>query len=211
LNRNKNPEAAPHVKAGTVKTGSAKSGLLVRAGVVKAGKAGAASAQTGIVNAGTVRRILGVDPGLSAVGWGIVEIGGSRIRHIAHGCIETKADRPRAERLFSVYTAIREVLAAYKPAESVMETLYFARNVSSALPVAEARGVLSMALAEWGLPVREFTPNAIKQAVTGAARADKAQVQEMVRFILGLKDIPKPDHAADALASAICSAHTLFH
>jgi crossover junction endodeoxyribonuclease RuvC len=139
-----------------------------------------------------------------------VEIGGSRIRHIAHGCIETKADNPRAERLFSVYTAIREVLAAYEPGESVMETLYFARNVSSALPVAEARGVLSMALAQWGLPVREFTPNAIKQAVTGAARADKAQVQEMVRLILGLEDIPKPDHAADALASAICSAHTVF-
>jgi crossover junction endodeoxyribonuclease RuvC len=91
-----------------------------------------------------------------------------------------------------------------------MEKLYFARNVSSALPVAEARGVLCMALAEQGLPVREFTPNAIKQAVTGAARADKAQVQEMVRFILALDAIPRPDHAADALASAICAAHTVF-
>jgi crossover junction endodeoxyribonuclease RuvC len=92
-----------------------------------------------------------------------------------------------------------------------METLFFARNVSSAFPVAEARGVLSMALAERGLPVREFSPNAIKQAVTGAARADKAQVQEMVRFILGLTEIPKPDHAADALASAVCAAnHTFF-
>jgi crossover junction endodeoxyribonuclease RuvC len=88
-----------------------------------------------------------------------------------------------------------------------METLFFARNVSSALPVAEARGVLCMALAERGLPVREFSPNAIKQAVTGAARADKGQVQEMVRFILGLTEIPKPDHAADALAAAICAAH----
>jgi crossover junction endodeoxyribonuclease RuvC len=139
-----------------------------------------------------------------------VEIGGSRIRHIAHGCIETKADRPRADRLFSIYTAFREVLAAYTPVESAMETLFFARNVSSALPVAEARGVLCMALAEQGLPVREFSPNAIKQAVTGTARADKAQVQEMVRFILGLGEIPKPDHAADALASAICAAHSLF-
>ncbi|WP_010259614.1 crossover junction endodeoxyribonuclease RuvC [Treponema primitia] len=175
---------------------SKKSGLLALAGQ---------AARTG-----KVRRILGVDPGLSSVGWGLVEIGGSRIRHIAHGCIETKADRPQAERLFSIYTAFKEVLAAYEPAESAMETLYFARNVSSAMPVAEARGVLGMALAEWGLRVREFTPNAIKQAVTGAARADKSQVQEMVRFILGLEDIPKPDHAADALASAICAAHTLF-
>jgi crossover junction endodeoxyribonuclease RuvC len=153
---------------------------------------------------------MGVDPGLSSVGWGLVEIAGSRLRYVAHGCIETKADRPQAERLFSIYTAFREALAAWLPTESAMEKLYFARNVSSALPVAEARGVLSMALAEQGLPVREFTPNAIKQAVTGAARADKAQVQEMVKFILALDAIPKPDHAADALASAICAAHTVF-
>jgi crossover junction endodeoxyribonuclease RuvC len=156
------------------------------------------------------RRILGVDPGLGSIGWGLVEMKGNRVRHIAHGCIETKADRPQAERLFSIYTAFREVLAASRPSESAMEKLYFARNVSSALPVAEARGVLCMALAEQGLLVREFTPNAIKQAVTGAARADKAQVQEMVRFILALDTIPRPDHAADALAAAICAAHSVF-
>jgi crossover junction endodeoxyribonuclease RuvC len=147
---------------------------------------------------------------LTSVGWGLVDLEGNRVQHIAHGCIETKADRPRAERLFSIYTAFREVLAVWRPGESAMEKLFFARNVSSALPVAEARGVLCMALAEQGLPVREFTPNAIKQAVTGMARADKAQVQEMVRFILALDAIPKPDHAADALASAICAAHTVF-
>jgi crossover junction endodeoxyribonuclease RuvC len=156
------------------------------------------------------RRILGVDPGLTAVGWGLVEIAGNRVRHIAHGCIETKADRPQAERLFSIYTAFRDVLTAWLPVESAMEKLYFARNVSSALPVAEARGVLCMALAEQGLPVREFSPNAIKQAVTGTARADKAQVQEMVRLLLALDRIPRPDHAADALASAICAAHSVF-
>lgn len=165
------------------------------------------SAKAGAAKTGALRRILGVDPGLSFAGWGLVEIGGSRIRYIAHGCIETKAGSPRAERLFSIYTAFREVLAAYEPVESAMETLFFARNVSSALPVAEARGVLCMALAERGLQVREFSPNAIKQAVTGTARADKAQVQEMVRFILGLAAIPKPDHAADALAAAICAAN----
>jgi crossover junction endodeoxyribonuclease RuvC len=147
---------------------------------------------------------------LTSVGWGLVEAAGSRVRHIAHGCIETKADRPQAERLFSIYTAFREVLTAWLPAESAIEKLYFARNVSSALPVAEARGVLCMALAEQGLPVREFAPNAIKQAVTGTARADKAQVQEMVRFILALDGIPRPDHAADALAAAICAAHSVF-
>jgi crossover junction endodeoxyribonuclease RuvC len=151
-----------------------------------------------------------VDPGLTFVGWGLVESAGNRVRHIAHGCIETQADRPQADRLFSIYTAFRAVLKAWLPGESAMERLYFARNVSSALPVAEARGVLCMALAEQGLPVREFTPNAIKQAVTGTARADKAQVQEMVRFILALDGVPKPDHAADALASAICAAHSVF-
>jgi crossover junction endodeoxyribonuclease RuvC len=147
---------------------------------------------------------------LTSIGWGVVELEGNRVRHIAHGCIETKADRPQAERLFSIYTAFREVLAVWRPAESAMEKLYFARNVSSALPVAEARGVLCMALAEQGLAVREFAPNAIKQAVTGIARADKAQVQEMVKFILALDAIPRPDHAADALASAICAAHTVL-
>ena len=168
------------------------------------------AAKTETAQTAPVRRILGVDPGLSFVGWGLVEQDGSRIRHIAHGCIETKAGSPRAERLFALYRAFREVLGSYEPGESAMETLFFARNVSSALPVAEARGVLSMALAEQGLPVREYSPNAIKQAVTGTARADKAQVQEMVRLILGLPEIPKPDHAADALASAICSSHSVL-
>jgi crossover junction endodeoxyribonuclease RuvC len=130
--------------------------------------------------------------------------------YLTHGCIETQADRPQADRLFSIYTAFREVLAVHRPLESAIETLYFARNVSSAMAVAEARGVLSVLLAEQGIPVREFTPNAIKQGVVGTARADKSQVQELVRLILGLADVPKPDHAADALASAICAAHTPF-
>ncbi|WP_349629690.1 crossover junction endodeoxyribonuclease RuvC [Breznakiella homolactica] len=157
-----------------------------------------------------LRRIIGIDPGLASTGWGIIEFGNSRMRYIAHGCIETKADCPRAERLFLIYKDITGVISQYEPREGAVETLYFARNVSSAIPVAEARGVLCMALAEHGLPVREFTPNAIKQAVVGRGAADKAQVQEMVRLILGLETIPKPDHAADALGAAVCSAHTLL-
>jgi crossover junction endodeoxyribonuclease RuvC len=155
-----------------------------------------------------VRRIIGIDPGLASAGWGILEFDNQRFTYIAHGCIETEAGRPRAERLFFIYQAIREVLNTHKPTESAIETLYFARNVSSAIPVAEARGVFSAALAEQGLPVREFTPNAIKQGVVGNALADKSQVQEMIRIILGLSKIPKPDHAADALGAAICCAHT---
>ena len=100
------------------------------------------------------------------------------------------------------------MLKSYKPSEAAMENLYFGRNISSAMSVAEARGVLLLALSSQGLPTQELTPNAVKQAVVGVSKADKKQVQEMVRLILGLKEIPKPDHAADALAVAICAAHT---
>jgi crossover junction endodeoxyribonuclease RuvC len=156
-----------------------------------------------------LRRIIGVDPGLAFTGWGVIESDSLRIVYLAHGCIETKADRPRAERLFSIYTAFRGVLETWRPSESAMETLYFARNVSSAFPVAEARGVLSMALAERGLRVWEFSPKAIKQAVVGRGSAEKNQVQDLVRIILGLPAIPQPDHAADALGAAVCAAHTI--
>ncbi len=157
----------------------------------------------------TNRRIIGVDPGLASTGWGVVDFLGNRIVYIAHGCIETASNLPRSERLFSIYSEFKTVLDLYVPTEASVETLYFAKNSTSALPVAEARGVLCMALAERGLPVREFTPMAIKQAVVGRGAADKAQVQELVRLILGLETIPKPDHAADALGAAVCSAHSL--
>jgi crossover junction endodeoxyribonuclease RuvC len=138
----------------------------------------------------------------------VVEYSGGKVRYLAHGCIETKADRSRADRLFFILKSLRTVLDTWKPLESALETLYFGRNVSSALAVAEARGVISVALAERGLPIREFTPNAIKQGVVGVSSADKKQIQEMVRIILGLTEIPRPDHAADALGAAICCAHT---
>jgi crossover junction endodeoxyribonuclease RuvC len=149
-----------------------------------------------------------VDPGLAATGWGVVDYADNRLRYVAHGCIETEAGHPRAERLFFIYRMFLTVLDTYNPLESAIETLYFGRNVSSAIPVAEARGVLSMALTQRGLPVREFSPNEIKQGVTGQAGADKKQIQEMLRFLLGLETIPKPDHAADALGAAVCAAHT---
>ena len=125
-----------------------------------------------------------------------------------HGSIETRADRPRAERLFFILQSIRVILETYVPALSAMETLYFGKNVSSAMAVAEARGVISAALAERGLPIHELTPNAIKKGVAGVSSADKKQVQEMVRIILGLGEIPRPDHAADALGAAICAANS---
>ena len=154
------------------------------------------------------RRIIGVDPGLASTGWWVVEYSGSRFRYIAHGCIETPASQGRGERLFFIYQSFVKILEAYRPGESAMENLYFGRNISSAMAVAEARGVLAMTLAQRALPVMELTPNAIKKAVVGESSADKAQIQDMVRLILGLGEIPKPDHAADALGAAICAAHS---
>ncbi|MCL1813611.1 MAG: crossover junction endodeoxyribonuclease RuvC [Treponema sp.] len=153
------------------------------------------------------RRIIGIDPGLASTGWGIVDYEKSRIKYLAHGCIVTEAALPRVERLFKIYREINNVLDTYIPSEAAMETLYFGKNVSSAIAVAEARGVLSLAMAERNLPLTECTPNQIKQAVTGVKKAEKEQVQEMVALILGLPVIPAPDHAADALGAAICAAH----
>jgi crossover junction endodeoxyribonuclease RuvC len=154
------------------------------------------------------RRIIGVDPGLASTGWGVVDYSGSRLRYVAHGCIETKADRPRAERLFFIYQSFCKILETYGPAEAAIENLYFGRNISSAMAVGEARGVLCMALAQKEIPVLELTPNAIKKAVVGESTADKVQIQEMVRLLLGMLEIPKPDHAADALGAAVCAAHS---
>jgi crossover junction endodeoxyribonuclease RuvC len=154
------------------------------------------------------RRIIGIDPGLASTGWGIVDYAAGKILYVDHGSIETKAGQPQAERLFFIMETLRSVLDNYQPAEAAVENLYFGRNVSSAIPVAEARGVIFAALAERGLPVRELRPNVIKQGVTGIASADKKQVQEMVRIILGLEEIPKPNHAADALGAAICAANS---
>jgi len=154
------------------------------------------------------RRVLGIDPGLADTGWGVLENRDGVIFYIDHGIIKTKADRPRAERLFSILQCVRSIIDKYNPCEAAVETLYFGKNVTSAIPVAEARGVISAALAEKGVPMRELTPNAIKMGVAGYSKADKKQVQEMVREILGLEKIPKPDHAADALGAAICAINS---
>ena len=153
------------------------------------------------------RRILGIDPGLASTGWGLLDDADGKIKYIDHGIIVTKADSPRCCRLFFILQCIRAIIEKYKPTEAAIETLYFGKNVSSAIPVAEARGVISAAVAEKAMPLHEFSPNAIKMGVAGSASADKKQVQEMVRIILGLDKIPKPDHCADALAAAICAAN----
>jgi len=147
-----------------------------------------------------VRRVVGIDPGLASTGYGIVDFRANRLTYIAHGVIETSAKMPHQERLLIIFNELNAVLDRFLPQEAGMETLYFAKNVSSAMGVAEARGVVSLG---------EYTPHGIKQAVVGVARADKKQVQESVRMLLGLSEIPKPDHAADGLAAAITRIHTI--
>ena len=154
-------------------------------------------------------RIIGVDPGLASTGWGVVGLSSGKPKYIVHGCIETSAEESNPARLACIYRSFLKILRKYKPVEAAMENLYFGKNASSAMVVAEARGVLLMAFGDKGIPVRELTPNTIKKAVAGVTRADKSQVQEMVRVILGLKEIPKPDHAADALGAAIYVAHNV--
>jgi crossover junction endodeoxyribonuclease RuvC len=151
------------------------------------------------------RRVLGIDPGLASTGWAVIDDKAGKLFYIDHGAIITKADCLRADRLFFIFQSIRAIIKKYKPGEAAIETLYFGKNVSSAIPVAEARGVVLTAA--HGLILHELTPNAIKQSVTGTARAEKKQIQEMVRVILGLQEIPKPDHAADALGAAITAIY----
>lgn len=148
--------------------------------------------------------VLGIDPGLAQTGFGVITAESSRFRRVHHGAVYTDADQETGDRLLKIYRKIREIIQTYRPDMAGVESLFFARNISSAFPVAEAKGVIMLALAQDGVPVGEFPPLEIKQAITGSGRADKRQVQELVRVLLGLQEIPRPDHAADALAAAIC-------
>lgn len=149
-------------------------------------------------------RVIGIDPGLAAVGWGVVDLDGARVVYVGHGCVLTKAGDDLAERLAIIRDSIAGVVEEWRPAEAAMEALYFSKNVTSALGVAEARGVIRLACRDLGVQIREYGPMDVKRAATGSGRSAKEDVQAFVRLVLGLKDIPKPDHAADALAVAIC-------
>lgn len=146
--------------------------------------------------------VLGIDPGMKNTGWGVVEQVGSRLRCLAYGCIVTDSHRPAAERLAEIHSSLCAVIARYRPQECAVETVYFGTNAKTAFATGQARGVAL--LATGGLPVGEYGPAEIKVAVAGEGSADKRQVQYMVRAILGLAEEPAPDHAADALAAAIC-------
>jgi crossover junction endodeoxyribonuclease RuvC len=151
-----------------------------------------------------MRTVIGIDPGLAATGWGVVQFDGSRFIHVGHGVVKTDPDTPLPLRLLKIHTEIRKLLAKYGPSEAGIEELFFSKNSSSAMQVAHARGVVLMALGQRGITVGTYSPQHVKQAVIGRGRADKAQVQRLVSVVLGLREIPGPDHAADALAIAIC-------
>lgn len=153
-------------------------------------------------------RVLGLDPGLADTGYGVIEAGRGKIRYLDHGSITTRPGETTGRRLELIRDAVVEVIEKYRPAQAGIESLYFAKNITSAIPVAQARGVLLLALHEHDIPAFEFAPQQIKVAITGSGRADKRQVQELVQMLLGLDEYPKPDHAADALAAAICCYHT---
>lgn len=153
-------------------------------------------------------RVLGIDPGTAIVGWGVVEGEGQDLALVEYGVIRTPANTPLAERVRHIYDEMVAILERFEPHGVGIEQLFFARNVSTALPVAHARGVLLLAIHQHGLPLAEFTPMQIKQAVTGYGNADKQQMQQMVRLLLGLAEPPRPDDAADAVAVALCYHQT---
>lgn len=153
-------------------------------------------------------RVLGIDPGLANTGFGVVDFCAGKLRMVSYGVIETASDEDHPVRLLAIYNRLRAVIEEFRPDEAGMEALYFARNTSSALAVAEAKGVITLCLAQQAIPLSMYTPNQIKTAVTGTSSADKETVELYVKLLLNLKTEPKPDHAADALAGAITHIHS---
>lgn len=151
---------------------------------------------------------LGIDPGTAIVGYGLVkENNDGTLHNVAHGVIRTPSDMPMSLRLKTIYDQVLELVTLYRPDQAAVEELFFARNVTTALTVAQGRGVILLALQNADIPIAEYKPNEVKMSVTGYGNAKKPQIQEMVRMLLGLNEIPKPDDAADALAIAITNIH----
>lgn len=148
--------------------------------------------------------ILGIDPGLANTGWGIVRQSGSRLSCEAYGCISTPASWELTTRLGKIHEQMSAVIERFRPSCCGIETVWFGQNITAAFATGQARGAALVACAQGDISVGEFSPRQIKLAVVGTGTAEKDQVQYMVRQLLGLSDIPKPDHAADALAAAIC-------
>jgi crossover junction endodeoxyribonuclease RuvC len=154
-------------------------------------------------------RVLGVDPGTATTGYAVVIEEAGRLQAVTLGVVTTPAKMPLPLRLQQIYRDLRQVIETYGPDAAAVEELFFSRNARTAMTVGHARGVTLLALIDAGLPIAEYTPMQVKQAVTGYGSADKHQVQEMVRVLLSLPEIPRPDDAADAAAVAICYLHRI--
>lgn len=153
-------------------------------------------------------RILGIDPGYAIVGVGVIDYEGNRFKTVEYGAILTEAGEEMFDRLKKIYDELTYIINRVKPDAMAIEELFFNSNQKTAINVAQARGVLVLAAKNLGVPVFEYTPLQVKQAVVGYGRAEKKQVQQMTKAILNLSEIPKPDDTADALAIAVCHAHT---
>jgi crossover junction endodeoxyribonuclease RuvC len=148
-------------------------------------------------------KVLGIDPGTGRLGWAVLEKTGGKEKLLEYGCVETVAHTALGIRLAKIFTDLNKVIAIHQPNEAAMEELFFSKNITTAISVSHARGVALLATTLAGLPTAGYTPNQIKQAVTGYGKADKKQVQKMVGMILGIKETIKPDDAADAVAVAL--------
>ena len=154
--------------------------------------------------------VLGVDPGLATVGYGVLERSGLVTKAVTYDCIRTSGrDKETPERLEEIFLGIDALITAYHPSFVAVEKLFFSRNVTSAMAVSEVRGVILLAARRHRVPVREYTPSQVKLAITGSGKADKRQVQEMIRRLLDLPAIPKPDDVADGLSVALCHLHVM--
>lgn len=149
-------------------------------------------------------KILGIDPGYGRVGFGIIAAEGNKFIHTVHGVVETTKKELLSYRLNEIYDSLNTIIEKYKPEELSIEKLFFYKNVTTAMAVSEARGVMQLLAYRAGMKIFEYTPFEIKQAVTGNGRAEKGQIQRVLKLLLNLKTTPKPDDAADALAAAIC-------
>lgn len=154
-------------------------------------------------------RILGIDPGTGILGFGVIDIQSRKARLVDAGVIRTPVKEDDAVRLLTIYEELSDIIAATKPTVMSVEKLFFSRNVTTAMTVSQARGVILLCAKQAGLEIHEYTPMQIKQAITGYGKADKRQMQEMVKTILGLNAVPKPDDAADALAAALTHSQTV--
>ncbi|MBC6679610.1 crossover junction endodeoxyribonuclease RuvC [Zhenpiania hominis] len=153
-------------------------------------------------------RILGIDPGYAILGYGIIEMRGNRFKVIDYGAVTTEAGMEMPDRLKVLYNSLMELIGRFEPEVASVEELFFNTNAKTAILVGQARGVALLACSNSGLEIAEYTPLQIKQALVGNGRAEKKQVQFMVKTILNLKEAPKPDDTADALAAAICHGHS---